>query len=212
MWGNLRTQLVILFFLVAATLASFHFANPSNHSGMFEGTTAVSDQLAALLQPYEAKPLHLDERTQTATCQAIGGLPDHACTPGAIFPQASVETICVKGYTQTVRNVSVSLKKKVYQEYGLAYPQARGAYEVDHLIPLELGGNNDIANLFPEAAQPTPGFHEKDLVENYLHQEVCAKQVNLAATQQQIAIDWISVYRTLTPDQINELKRAFYTQ
>jgi 5-methylcytosine-specific restriction endonuclease McrA len=34
----------------------------------------------------------------------------------------------------------------------LGYPQQHGAFEVDHLIPLELGGDNVIANLWPEAA------------------------------------------------------------
>jgi hypothetical protein len=33
------------------------------------------------------------------------------------------------------------------------FRQPRGAYEVDHLIPLELGGDNVIANLWPEAAE-----------------------------------------------------------
>ena len=33
-------------------------------------------------------------------------------------------------------------------------------------MSLELGGSNDIKNLWPEAALPTPGFHEKDAVED----------------------------------------------
>ncbi len=42
--------------------------------------------------------------------------------------------------------------------------------EVDHLTPLEdltpleVGGSNDLANQWPEAAEPRPGFHEKDQV------------------------------------------------
>lgn len=211
---HLRHQLIVLFFLIATAVASFYFASPTaQHHGIiaqvFEGETAVSDKLAELLAPYAAKPVHFDERVQTADCHVNGPLPDHACSPGAIFPEATVATICVKGYTQTVRNVSASLKKKVYQEYGISYPQKTGTYEADHLIPLELGGNNDIANLFPEAANPTPGFHEKDLVENYLHQEVCANKINLAAAQQQIATDWLAVYNTLSLDQLDQLRRAF---
>src|ERR1019366_5961663 len=53
-------------------------------------------------------------------------------------------------------------------------PQATGAVEGDHLVPLELGGDNVIANLWPEPAEPHPGFHEKDRVENYLHRQVCS--------------------------------------
>jgi hypothetical protein len=48
---------------------------------------------------------------------------------------------------------------------------ARGQYEVGHLIPLELGGSNGMANFLPEAALPRQGFHEQDGVENRLHAE-----------------------------------------
>lgn len=204
-----RHEIAILVFLIVAAVASFHGANKRFLASFFEGDAAVPNQLATLLDQYDAKPVHFDERVKDADCHINGPLPDHACSPGAIFPEATVEKICVSGYTKTVRNVSASLKKKVYTEYGLAYPQPTGSYEADHLIPLELGGNNDIANLFPEAARPTPGFHEKDLVENYLHNEVCAHQISLAAAQQQIATDWVAVYNTLTPGQLAQLKRAF---
>jgi hypothetical protein len=62
-----------------------------------------------------------------------------------------------------------------------------GAYEVDHLVSLELGGSNGIANLWPEAAEPRPGFHEKDRYENYLHAEVCAGRMPLQEAQRRIA-------------------------
>lgn len=152
-----------------------------------------------------------DAQTQTkaAGCQVSGSLPDPQCTPGAIFPEAGVTTICISGYTKEVRNVPVSLKKKIYEEYSISYPQPTGTYELDHLIPLELGGNNDPANLFPEAAQPTPGFHEKDLVENYLHQEVCAGKIPLAFAQEEIARNWVAVYEALSPREIDFLRSQF---
>ena len=70
-------------------------------------------------------------------------------------------------------------------------------FEVDHLIPLELGGDNSIANLWPEAAEPTPGFHEKDRVENYLHRRVCEGAMSLADAQRQVATDWVRVWRQM---------------
>jgi hypothetical protein len=161
--------------------------------------------LAAVIEANAAAQPGLGARTKETDCQVRGPLPDPDCTPGAVFAEATPDIICVSGYTKTVRDVSVSLKKKVYTEYGLAYPQARGTYEADHLIPLELGGNNDIANLFPEVDEPRPGYHEKDLVENYLNHEVCAGRLSLAAAQQQVAKDWTVVYHGLTPDQITEL-------
>jgi hypothetical protein len=80
---------------------------------------------------------------------------------------------------------------------GISYPQPRGAYEVDHLIPLELGGDNTIANLWPEAADPVPGFHEKDKVENYLHRQVCSGAMGLTDAQRQIASDWLKVWKQI---------------
>jgi hypothetical protein len=64
------------------------------------------------------------------------------------------------------------------------------------LISLELGGSNDISNLWPEAADPTPGFHQKDQVENYLHKQVCEGKLSLKQAQQEIATDWLRVYET----------------
>jgi hypothetical protein len=135
-------------------------------------------------------------QTKTSGCVASGGLPDSACTPGAIFPDATKDKICQSGYAGSVRNVPASEKDQVYTEYGIA-SHSPGQYEVDHLVSLELGGSNDIANLWPELASPTPGFHQKDQVENYLHDQVCGGAIPLAAAQQEIATDWLAVYHSM---------------
>ncbi len=89
-----------------------------------------------------------------------------------------------------------SLKNKVYEEYGITH-HALGQYEVDHLVSLQLGGSNDIANLWPEAASPKPGFHEKDSVENYLHDQVCSGAISLKEAQIEIATNWLVVYNRI---------------
>ena len=167
----------------------------------------VPSALTTLLSRYDGKSLSLDSRTKSSECQVQGPLPDPACTPGAVFASAGTSTICVSGYTRTVRNVSVKTKQIIYRAYGIDYPQPTGTYEADHLIPLELGGSNDIANLFPEAQDPRPGFREKDLVENYLHDQVCAGNISLSAAQEQIARDWVAVYDTFSDDTIAALKK-----
>ncbi|MBU6142256.1 HNH endonuclease [Patescibacteria group bacterium] len=166
-----------------------------------------ADRLALLLSVTDPRPL--DARTKAAPCVMNGSLPDHACTPGAVFVHATVDAICAPGYSRSVRNVPQKVHEQAFYEYGLSYAQPYGSFEVDHLVPLELGGNNDIANLFPEAADPQPGFHEKDLVENYLHEEVCAGRVGLAVAQDRIANDWLSIYENLSPDDIRRLKAEF---
>ena len=139
---------------------------------------------------------HFGVQTKTSGCMAHGGLPDSACTPGAIFPNATQQDICRSGYSRSVRNVPVSEKDQAYAEYGITH-HSTGQYEVDHLVSLELGGSNDIANLWPEAASPKPGFHEKDKVENYLHDQVCSGAMPLQEAQTEIATNWLAVYNRM---------------
>jgi hypothetical protein len=134
----------------------------------------------------------LGVQTKSINCKTDGPYPDKECTPGAIFKEVTKEQICTPGYSQNVRNVSKNIKNKVYEEYDI-YSHKTGEYEVDHFIPLELGGSNDIANLFPEAAEPKPGFHEKDKVENYLHRQVCAGMITLEQAQIEIVTDWVKI-------------------
>src|SRR5207249_9717998 len=123
-------------------------------------------------------------------------LPDSACTPGAIFPNVTADQVCQRGYSASVRNVPAAVSREVYREYGIV-ERTPGEYEVDHLVPLETGGSNDIANLFPEAAEPRPGFHETDQVENYLHDQVCTGRMKLFAAQIAIATDQLQALQRL---------------
>lgn len=69
-------------------------------------------------------------------------------------------------------------------------------YVLDHLVPLELGGSNAPANLWP---QPATESHEKDQAENYLRAMVCGHRIPLTNAQREIAADWTAVYRRLGP-------------
>jgi len=132
--------------------------------------------------------------TLTGPCHARdeGRLPDRRCTPGAVDPaitQADLRsTICSSGYTETVRPPEGQTEAFKFDEAYPAYGIAAGTEsELDHLVPLELGGANDAANLWPEAgALPNP----KDAVEDALNRAVCDGQVSLARAQRAIARDW----------------------
>jgi hypothetical protein len=121
-------------------------------------------------------------------------LPDRRCSPGAIDPAVTQDdiqsTICVSGYTSRVRNVPTSEKNAVYREYGITH-HAPYSYEVDHIVSLELGGSNNIANLYPEAYANPNGARIKDKLENHLHAVVCSGQVRLPEAQRAIAINWL---------------------
>ena len=66
--------------------------------------------------------------------------------------------------------------------------------EIDHIVSLELGGSNDISNLFPERA---PGYHVKDKLENKLHALVCSGAMTLHAAQVGIAANWQALYKNV---------------
>jgi hypothetical protein len=139
---------------------------------------------------------HFGVQTKTSGCMVRGPLQDPDCTPGAIIASATTDMICQPGYARSVRNVPTSEKDQVFAEYSIA-SHSPGEYEVDHLVSLELGGSNDIANLWPEAASPRPGFHEKDKVENYLHSQVCSGAISLQQAQIKIATNWLTVYNQM---------------
>jgi hypothetical protein len=134
-------------------------------------------------------------RTKESACAIRGPLPDPTCTPGAVMT-TDMNVVCQHS-TKKRRHVSSEVHRQAFADYGFTYPQPLGSFEVDHLIPLELGGGNVIANLWPEAAEPTPGFHQKDKVENYLRRQVCAGAMSVADAQRPIATDWIKVWKQI---------------
>jgi hypothetical protein len=111
-----------------------------------------------------------------------------ALTPGVVNPdvtQATIRsTICVGGWTTTVRppvSYTNDLKRRQLRQYGLRGPPS--AYQEDHLISLELGGNpTDPRNLWPE---PYPRATAVDKVENELNHEVCSGRLALAQAQRE---------------------------
>ena len=111
---------------------------------------------------------------------------DSVLTPGvlnAAVTQATIRsTICRRGWTRTVRpptDYTNALKRKqmrVYHEHG-----PPSAFQEDHLISLELGGDpTDPRNLWPE---PYPRASAVDQIENDLNDRVCAGSLTLAEAQ-----------------------------
>lgn len=129
-------------------------------------------------------PLHYDP------VHAI--LPDPKLTPGDVFKGATKDDVCTPGWSREHRNVTESMRDQVYAEYGRT--RGPGCCEVDHLIPLELGGSNDMKNLWPQPDDPRPGDAEKDSLENNLHARVCKGKLSLVAAQKCIAADWVKCW------------------
>ena len=132
------------------------------------------------------------------------------------------------------------LKRKQLREYGDTVHQARAqlinpntgkvdttrcvahsdnpaCYEEDHLIPLEDGGHpTDPRNLFPEPYNThvggvIMGAHQKDVVEGFIHDEICygipnskknsyipaTASVTLKRGQEILAGDWYACYESI---------------
>lgn len=140
--------------------------------------------------------------------------PNPQLTPGATRPVTRNE-ICSAGYRDMNRLVAPAVQQEVFKKYGI--PGAlKKEFEVDYLITPELGGADDVQNLWPEPYSSTDwGAHVKDALEDRLHQMVCEGTIDLATAQREMAGDWISAYKKyfhtdkpLFMDSANPAKRS----
>jgi hypothetical protein len=107
-------------------------------------------------------------------------------TPGVINPAVAqsniASTVCRHGWTRTIRppvSYTNALKAKGLRQYRLRGPPS--AFQEDHLISLELGGDPvDPRNLWPE---PYPRASAVDQIENDLNHRVCTGSLSLGDAQ-----------------------------
>lgn len=192
-------------FLLAASLAAVSLA-PLPARAWYHSETSILGDIARhyAMERYEHRRTEdggyrSNERySRTAN---YSPLPNRSITPGAIngaVTQADIDTtICVRGWTRTVRppeSYTEPLKRRLIRAYGYADRELRD-YELE---PLELGGApGNPKNLWPEphVAQGGWGSRTKDRLENKLHRLVCSGQLSLAAARRMIATNWIAAYK-----------------
>ncbi len=182
-----------------------HSGTCSHHGGVSQWLTPTQAPApaAAAVPPTSTwngkvgATIAIAKRTKSSGC-SLGPNPDRRCSPGAYYSALTTAVLCSSSFhTGDVRNVPESEKHAVEVEYGLT-PRGYGStLEIDHIVSLELGGSNDIANLYPEKASPSPGYHVKDRLENKLHAMVCAGQISLRAAQVGIATHWQALYASV---------------
>lgn len=139
---------------------------------------------------------HLATPRQNAlvTYEETGPEPNHAITPGSVRPAALTE-LCAMPDDDLDPVVTPEKAHAVLSAYGLNDRTSR-AFQVDYLINPQLGGNDDVENLWPEPYHATVwNAQAKDALETRLHGMVCSGQMSLEDAQRLIATDWIGAYK-----------------
>jgi len=136
-------------------------------------------------------------------------LPDAKLTPGGVMTNVTVEQLCQKGYANVLhggaRNVSAKVHRQVFINYFGRVPDKPGLWEVDHLVIIEIGGDNSISNLWPQTYSTTTTWNArtKDKLENRLAKLVRdelkarghdAATALLARLQAEVAANWTNAY------------------
>jgi hypothetical protein len=122
--------------------------------------------------------------------------PNRTMTPGAVRA-VSLDEICSVHDDDLDPQVSPSIEVAVLREYGVSpdVPTAEN-YQIDYLVNPQLGGTNNIKNLWPQSyGNGRWNAHAKDVLEQHLHQMVCNGTISLAVAQREIADDWIAAYK-----------------
>ena len=127
---------------------------------------------------------------------------DPGKTPGVVRHDLSRDEICATKWGGDVRHVTAAMKRQVFEAYGIRCVPltaksgpACGEWEIDHLVSRELGGADDVANLWPQPYAGPWNAHMKDRLENRMHSEVCAGNLSLRAAQDLIRHDWRQAYK-----------------
>jgi len=177
----------ILVCLVAVAIT----AGGCSSSGHGPTTATAPVKTASTPQTPQPRVHRRHRRAKRAARVPAIDLPNRRLTPGVALNVRAAQ-VCRPGYASSVRNVPESEKEAVYARYRV--PHVPYAHEVDHLVSLELGGSNDIRNLWPEPYAGRWGARTKDVLENRLHDLVCSGSIALRAAQSGIAAHWQTLY------------------
>lgn len=136
-------------------------------------------------------------------------LPDKTVTPGAVNPEIIADrsrdkrlvdgvevNICAKDFrTGPFRHTTQSMKEEVCREYAAKDCPDPSKGEVDHVIPLEIGGEDALQNLW---WQRSPEYHFKDhALEDKLPKLICSGKMTLKQAQTCIRDNWVECVKRI---------------
>lgn len=120
-------------------------------------------------------------------------LPNPTLTPGDV-QSIDTQLVCMKDYPAANRNVTTSKKNKIYKAYGVDKSLCVGGCKIDHLIPIAIGGSNDVKNLWPHEYGATHNVFAKTRLEIRLRKEVCSGKIPITEAQACIRDDWTKCF------------------
>jgi Putative zinc-finger len=191
--ADLQTQLALL--SSSPKRSGFQHPLANLFAGKRWAYVAAVFLVAALgLRLLSQETLQRDSRTLLAGSGAGPLLPEPRLTPGVTRP-INAGQVCTPAPPDQMATIPMALRQAVFHEYGMDGSRPR-EYEVDHLITPELGGTDDIQNLWPEPYATTEwNAQVKDELEDRLRELVCQGKLDLPTAQRDIATNWISAYQ-----------------
>jgi hypothetical protein len=124
---------------------------------------------------------------------ATAQLPNDYKTPGATVKASSAQ-ICSVDFASKAKPDAGWQQTEALERYGVRAQGFSG--DLDHLIPVSLGGSNDPDNLWPFHAQGEFTLDAKNALAAKLRDMVCAGKISLKDAQDAFKKDWTKAYRT----------------
>ena len=117
------------------------------------------------------------------------GLPSSFLTPGD-SKKVTKEQICAPGYAASLKATKESAKEEAFSRYGLRDGVSKTSV-LNHLIPIELGGTDNVENLWPEPMKGDWNATQKDALEQKLLGMVCDGSLTVKQAQNAIKKNWV---------------------
>jgi hypothetical protein len=138
-----------------------------------------------------------------STAVLADDVPKLELTPGSVRTGLTKAKIFAIKWGRDERHVTDAMKLEVFRRYGYSgnddphcIPAGQRHCEIDHLISRELGGADEVLNLWPQAYGSSPwNAVLKDKLENRLHREICGGNITLAEGRKMLVQDWREAYQ-----------------
>jgi hypothetical protein len=160
---------------------------PAPSSPTASATAAPSVTVSATPTPASHSPSPTPTRTPSPVEDVLAGRTNPKVTPDTVQT-----TICVAGYTATIRPPYSETSKAKAALIAREHPgDPMSAWILDHIVPLEGGGApgsaTDLRNFMLQAPAES---HVKDRLEDEMRDDICSGRVPLHTAQVAMADGW----------------------